>query len=207
MTGHREPGSSAQCSGPARGCRWLPASAHALPCGGGLEAGHGGTSSPRSEQEPVGRRLQLRAHRSVQGLQRDPREMGLMAMAGDSPIPRLSPALLRHLLTQHGSRSWVWLLPELSGGGKPLHPRAESSRPLAAVLALPAPGNQRGCYGHLWYTQAARLISAGAGTGSVQAPGRTLQSRAAALCSPPASSGGAGPQAGGVQSEVPLVIL
>lgn len=81
------------------------------------------------------------------------------------------PALLWHLLMQRKNQS---LGPSYSWSsareGEPLHCWAESSRPLAAVFALPVLGYQRGCYVHLLYTQPARLISAGAGTGSVQAP-------------------------------------
>lgn len=81
------------------------------------------------------------------------------------------PALLWHLLMQRKNQS---LGPSCSwssaGEGEPLRCRAESSRPLAAVFALLVPGYRRGYYVHLLYTQAARLISAGAGTGLVQAP-------------------------------------
>lgn len=81
------------------------------------------------------------------------------------------PALLWHLLMQRKNQSlgpsYSW---SSAGEGEPLRCWAESSRPLAAVFTLPVPGYWWGCYVHLLYMQAARLISAGAGTGSVQAP-------------------------------------
>lgn len=128
-----------------------------------------------------------------------------MTAAGENPLARLfllcSAPVVR-----------PWLLPEPGGGGGPA-PRAGSGRPLAALLPPPVPGAWWGRYGHPLHTQAAWLVGAGAGMGSVRGPWPPPLMPVAAceaellLCALlPLPLPGAGPRprrASGLQSNVP----